>query len=521
MKTNTIYKLLIACLALVMLSGCKDSYLDTQPSSSISEEAATSTLNNFDYILNGMHNYVYDYRFTQGYAGEPNLNILRDMLGEDLLNSSRGNGWFISECRWLAHTNPRSNAVYVPWRFYYRLILNANGILENIDNPDLKGEKKKKDRIKAEALTYRAWCHFQLVQLFGKRYQGGVTNDQMGVVIRDSVARSEKPRATVEETYAFINQDLDEALNLYKSASLWNKNRITQVAAIGVKARVALVQQNWSDAAKYATEAIKVAKTKGIDLQKGKELLSGFNDMDANKEWIWAYKQTGDQNKYYAHYLAYMSWNFSSSNIRGNPKMINSKLYETMSETDIRRKWWDPGYYTDEVDKKGKPIKVWHPSKEYEKNYPRKKNFERVPYATFKYRAQDTGNSSGHMLLMRIAEMYYIAAEAYAHAGDYANAQEYLYKIMKTRDPKYQKSASTGNELLEEIWTNRRIDLWGEGFRFTDLKRLNQPLDRESVPNTVKNVSRKMSVPAGDKEWQFLIPQSEMESNKNMKQNEL
>lgn len=37
-----------------------------------------------------------------------------------------------------------------------------------------------------------------------------------------------------------------------------------------------------------------------------------------------------------------MSWNFSSTAIRQGVKCINAETYDTMSETDLRRAWWDP-----------------------------------------------------------------------------------------------------------------------------------------------------------------------------------
>lgn len=503
MKTSKITKIFLVCSLIIGLSACADSYLDTQPSSSIGEASATSTLNNLDLILNGIHSFNYQDYQTNGYTGEQSLHIVRDMLGEDVINSTTGNGWYISETRWLGHRNERSWLAFVPWNLYYKIILNANGILSKIDNPDLKGDQSQKDRIKAEALTLRAWAHFELVQLYGKRYDATVQNTQLGVVIRDEVSTSEKPRATVEETYKFINDDLDKAITLFKSSSLNVKYRVTATTANGIKARVALVQQHWADAAKYANDAITLAGTNGIKLQSGIGLLTGFNSLSGNSEWMWAYTQTTDQNLGYAHFLAYMSWNFNSSNIRTNPKIINKDLYEKMSATDVRRNWWDPT---------GKKWKVG--IKEYA-------SYASKPYENHKFESVAQSNSSGDILLMRIGEMYYIAAEAYARDSKTAEAQEILRKIMVTRDPSYVLSINTGEALIDEILTNRRVDLWGEGFRFLDLKRLNQNLDRKKATNTPPSVSVIMQVPAGDKQWQFLITQDEINSNPNVIQNEL
>lgn len=54
-----------------------------------------------------------------------------------------------------------------------------------------------------------------------------------------------------------------------------------------------------------------------------------------------------------------------------------------------------------------------------------------------------------------------------------------------------------------------RVELWGEGFRFYDLKRLNEPLDRTGANHNASLVGV-TNVPAGDIRWQFLIPQAEL-----------
>jgi len=102
-----------------------------------------------------------------------------------------------------------------------------------------------------------------------------------------------------------------------------------------------------------------------------------------------------------------------------------------------------------------------------------------------------------------------IEAEAYAHLNNNAAAAQALYQVAKKRDASYTLSTNTGTSLLNEILFQRRIELWGEGFRFYDLKRLNLPLIRDRhkfLPSYQK------SVPAGDKQWQFVIPQSEIDA---------
>lgn len=81
---------------------------------------------------------------------------------------------------------------------------------------------------------------------------------------------------------------------------------------------------------------------------------------------------------------------------------------------------------------------------------------------------------------MRLAEMYLTQAEALARAGKTTEAQEVFTKFQITRDPSYKSKGNSGDALAEEIMNSRRIELWGEGFRFYDLKRLNLPIKRGS-----------------------------------------
>ena len=96
-----------------------------------------------------------------------------------------------------------------------------------------------------------------------------------------------------------------------------------------------------------------------------------------------------------------------------------------------------------------------------------------------------------------------------------------MFTLVSNRDAAYTKSTKTGTALIDEILTQRRIELWGEGFRFYDLKRLNQPLDRTGANHDV-SVAVALSIPAGDIRWEFLIPQDEINnSNGLVKQNPL
>jgi hypothetical protein len=143
----------------------------------------------------------------------------------------------------------------------------------------------------------------------------------------------------------------------------------------------------------------------------------------------------------------------------------------------------------------------------------------REPYMSrkFKTRASPT---IGDVPYIRLAEMYLIMAEAYARAGKEPEARAALFTLAKNRDASYVLSTNSGQALIDEILVQRRVELWGEGFRFYDLKRLNLPLDRTVVPNFVSaSVGGVMQVPAGDNRWVFAIPIAEIQANPNSSQN--
>ncbi len=65
----------------------------------------------------------------------------------------------------------------------------------------------------------------------------------------------------------------------------------------------------------------------------------------------------------------------------------------------------------------------------------------------------------------------------------------------------------------------RRAELWGEGFRFFDLKRLNVPLNR--LGSNHPSIATVYEVPANDNRWQWHLPIDEINANPELTQNPL
>ncbi len=143
---------------------------------------------------------------------------------------------------------------------------------------------------------------------------------------------------------------------------------------------------------------------------------------------------------------------------------------------------------------------------------------KRYAYTSQKFLVLDNGDSRIDIPLMRAAEMFLIEAEAYARKGSDTKAAQVLFDFVSSRDDAYVLSTNTGQTLIDEIMIHRRVELWGEGFRFDDLKRLNQGLVRKVGPintgaHNVSFIGNVVNVPASDKRWVFLIPKAELDVN--------
>jgi hypothetical protein len=485
-----------ALIILFFFASCKKDFLDTTPTNAVAATEATANTKNAYAALNGIHRLMYAQYDQQGQAGEGSNNIFRDLMGEDIvypvLSGSTG---LIGFMQWVTHRDVNSADLRYVYRFYYGIISNANVLINGIDNA--VGSDADKNIIKGQALAYRAWAHFQLVQLWGKRYDANAgSNTQLGVPLLTTNVLEGQPRATVEAVYTQVNKDLDDAVTLlagYTRSGSAAKSNIDENVVKGIKARVALTQQDWETAATNA-----IAARANFPLMDTAAYKSGFNSVE-NPEWMWGSHQIDDQNTLFSSYFAYMSANFNSTVIRTQPRAINANLYNAIPSTDIRKRMWDLTGATVPIPPGG----------------------TRVAYQNKKFLAKSESLSVGDVPYMRSAEMYLIEAEARARQGRDDDVRNALFTLAKNRNYNYLLSTNTGQALIDEIMFQRRIELWGEGFRFLDLKRTNSEMSRAGIPNHIPLLIKVTDIPAGDKQWEWLFPQDEVNANKQLVQNPL
>lgn len=477
-----IYSLFLG-IAVLFTPACSKDFLELYPSNAVDVGLVFSTTGNAMGALNGIHRMLYiqyeDDQDSGGYGGM--MNIL-DLMGEDVILPASTNR-YMAITRWLAHINELERVVRFSWSFYYKVIANANLIIGNIDAAE--GPQSERDLIKGQAYAYRAWGYFMLVQLYGKRWDAGGSNNNLGVPLMTFESPEPKPRNTVAEVYDLIHEDLDKAISLLEGYQRLNKYHINQSVAMGFKARVLLVQGEWEAAARMADRAMA-----GYTFMSPAQHYEGYNDY-SNPEWMWSHKIGDDQTLGFSSFFAYMGYNYNSRGVKEAPRVINRVIYDKIAETDVRKgKLWIPDGLTNPA--------VEVPPGGIKANYMHQK-----------FRAESESSSDGCIPCMRVPEMYLIAAEGYAKAGPATldMARDRLNSLQRSRDPGYVRSTAAASQLIEDILIARRIELWGEGFRFLDLKRLDLPLDRTGT-NAVVSVSVTMQVPTGDNRWQWKIPKT-------------
>ena len=128
--------------------------------------------------------------------------------------------------------------------------------------------------------------------------------------------------------------------------------------------------------------------------------------------------------------------------------------------------------------------------------------------------------------VLRISEMYLIAAEAYAMQGNVSEGAKWLNAIERERINGYEdKVFATSDVLMTEIRNEREREFIGEGVRLFDLKRWDMGVTRgtpqqEDLCNLPgSSTSTALTRPAGDKGFVWPIPQHEIDANPQIVQN--
>lgn len=493
MRINKI--ILIAILAVgTSLAGCKKSTLETQPSDAATDDNLYTTTTGAYMVLDGMNRTMSDRAPALGDNTRHNdfgakvVDLAEDILGNDVVCNANNFDWFSDYYNYTGIARPNYAIITIPWAFYYKVINAANNLLANIDGA--VGPQEEKNDIKGQALAYRAWAYYRLSIYYCKTYSAGQSSPGVPMYLTPTTDQTEgAPRGTVGDLYNQMVTDLTQSVTLLANVpASSNKSYISLATAQGIYAKVALTMENWTKANEMATASISNAGGVAA-LMDSAAYRGGFNS-STNKEWMWASKLTPDQTQAYS-IICFLSF-VDATNAQGYAgggetwRKITKQLLDKIPATDVRK-------LTFASDRKQLKFRIADPSKwEYDNLY------------------------------MRIAEMFLIKAEAEANSGNSAGAISTLETLVKKRNPNYSYATTpyytgSGDKLKEEIYLQRRIELYLEGVSYADIQRLKKPLERPTgTGNHDIGKAQVSTMPAGDNRFVFKIPQSEIDANINM-----
>lgn len=493
---------LIATAGVLSLTGCIEEA--TPQSSVVSGEQAANAPGSFDNFVGNLTDnlagkfiygttsdvYPYDY-------GYPSFFLARDVEGQDIVayGSNNWNSTWYSNVAYMASGYARCQ---YPWTLYYGWIKNCNTVIQMAGATNYATPTEGREAGAGEAYALRAMFYLDLCRMYAQ--QPYAVNHDALTTIKSTETRTieeaqKSERMTWTEAFDFILKDLDEAEKLlanYKRTDVYTPD----VSVVyGLKARTYLEMQDWANAEKYA----KLAE-QGYTMMSQSEYLShdkGFNS--PNSSWMFAlrYKDTdpnialndGDSS-WGSQMILENSFDCGYAANYGNPNLIDYHLYESIPKTDFRRKCWvdfklDSLSQKDAID-----------SLKAQSSYPERiintasAASTGVGGLSLKFRnaagMADTKYSAWcvSVPLMRVEEMKLIEAEA-AGMQDEARGIKLLTDFAKTRDPHYvygTHNEAYGNKstskFQNEVWWQRRVELWGEGFATFDIKRLNKGIIR-------------------------------------------
>lgn len=399
--------------------------------------------------------------------------ISSDAEGPDYIYDDSGYNWF-SACGEYSSRNANYANPYIRYAAPYNQIKIANDLIK--DNGDMATEKQK--NMVAQARAMRAFDYLSLVQYFQFNYQIAKDKPAVPIVTEKTEDFTNNPRATVEEVFKLIMEDLDFAIQNLSAEREKKKDRININVAYGLRARANLIMGKWAEAAADAAKAMEGYTPATIE-EVSKPSFVNLSEHN----WIWGIQIT--QNMVLVSgYPTCSSWlsSFSANSYTagaGCYAMINSMLYKKIPDTDVRKGWWvDENLHSPLLESIS-----WNGASgdDLAKLEIDDVKLAFTPYTNVKFGMKDgigSENNINDYPLMRAEEMILIQAEGLAKSGNEAQARQILESFVKTyRDPSYDSNAS-GRSLADEIWYQRRVELWGEGFAMSDIMRLQKPLVR-------------------------------------------
>ena len=466
------------------LTACKKDFLNTSPTEVVSTAPA-------DVRLNGLYLMTYQTGTggTSGHTdfGQKNVDICTDMLCGDMALLATNYRQYQDVANLKATQQPSDNYNYIPWRYYYRLIYEANKSIAELANPKNNSEKYTLAQFRA----LRGYAYFYLMQIFTTKYEPNSRTNSIPLYTTADIVS--KPRVKQSEVYAQIISDLEFAVTNLAGFTRSKKGMIDKYVAEGLLAYTYAAMGNNQKVAELAQD---IVNNSGYPLTTREQIFydtttkkgGGFNDVET-KSWMWGVDLITENSFDLKSWWGMIDIYTYSYAWAGDGKAMDDKLYAQIRTNDIR-----------------------------------KKQFNRDLLPSNKFFAPDRviggqRKISTDYIYMRVDEFYLLAAEALAKLGQDAQAKTIYKKLLKLRYPEATATtdiayvdALTNAQLQDDIYLNTRIELWGEGKSYFAMKRNHKTIERGSNHVEEKNTTFSYDNPR----LTFAIPQNESINNLNL-----
>ena len=524
----------------IFITGCQEDFLDLENPNRVTDLHVQSP-SGIRQLEVGMFRRIadaYNY-FWQLYMSH--------LPGEYEMKETTGEGPFHQQV-WnlnMVPTNPFNGWLYSD---YYGSLAIANRIIEYMETEagtvrDLPG--REFDLILGGAYYMRAFNHFYLLHSWGRPFDG---DDQYGIIMHTSIvserAHFEKSRSKPSEVYAQIEMDLKAAAELLPLSSQLSPEELgrpTKGAAVALLGKTYLFQEKYQEAADRLKQFIDENPDKYLlpyygdnfhgKYENGPESVFEiqFADLTTTNRW-----QGGGSANHYQIYTG--GHGMGRDNFGVPPAIMRREDDQDAVPGDIRNFDVRDIRFSETVYSAG-PIRtyVFHGDTIHIRDTlffmdppVRVRRSAKHTYTPKKYisNRRTASNAGGvatdvsyeNQVVMRVAEVYLLYAEALANLNRISEAGEYLNRVIR-RARGYHVDESTpfdytGNnfeDFMELLMEEKRKEFIGEQIRWYDVIRWDiAESEIARVPDRVAWVDRAACFP---------IPLREMSNNPNIVQN--
>lgn len=486
---NSIKYISLAILAVAFFA-CDDELNDLQPFTEGNPETFFNSVSTFQNGVDGAYAQIRNYYTSSGSGLQGMPDILSDNVV--LVQTGRTSNEVYYDYRYVPNT---LGAIPLYWSEAYEAVNAANLVIGQIDN---LADGPEKDNILGQALGVRAFAHFDLARIFAQiPTQSGGAGGSPGIVyvkVEDGDTGdpfAQPARETVSSNYAEIIGDLERAASLIAASNA--EGRMDRNSIYGILSRVYLYNGDYADAVAAANQVT-------TPIASATELPDVYTDVS---------------NAGIVFELAINTSTETGSDdvpaVGNNVGVLYSQSNDgaTISEYAIEFDFWNS---IDPDDLRRNVIQFVGTNQGNDYN------------AVLKFLGE-AGQVNGRVDIkaVRAAEVLLNKAEAQFALGQEGPALTTLNQLREQRFAAFTPGTETGQALEDAIQFNRRVELCFEGHRFFDVKRRGESIQRSAAGDIIDGSGTPAEVqtlPAGDTRFQLPIPQSEINANPNIAQND-